>query len=189
MPSQPHIPYRRSTRLKHYDYSQPGSYFVTICVKDMHCLFGQVRQEAMHLSQAGHHAQSIWLTLPDRFPGVRLDHYVVMPNHLHGIILIEETQAIAFEDAKRSAMPERFRRTDPSNIAAQPEPYTAPLGEIVRTFKGAATYRIRTTGLPEFAWQHRYYDHVIRNEADLQRIRSYIVNNPARWEQDKLYRA
>lgn len=150
-----HLPRRRSTRLRDYDYSQAGLYFVTICTQNRRCLLGTVVDGAMQLNSVSTTIQKEWERLPERFPGLELDEWVIMPSHLHGILVL------------------------PSDAA------TPPILEIVRTFKAASTTLIRKGGMPSFAWQRGFYDRVIRNERELEAIREYIVQNPLRWALDK----
>lgn len=121
-------------------------------------MFGSVIGGEMCLNANGSLAQSVWTQLMERFPGVLLDAYVLMPNHLHGIIFLSPRQ---FSDDK---------------------PLT--LGEIVRAFKAVTTRNVRQNGRPDFAWQRNYFEHVVRDEQDLFRIRQYIANNPASWADD-----
>ncbi len=213
MPTSQTQPQRRSARLQSYDYSQSGFYFVTICTQDQKCMFGEIVNGEMYLNGAGSIAQSIWSTLPERFPHVELDQYVVMPNHVHGIVVLAGSTSMPREDIYSAKVPERFMHAKgivyqdhTTNMALQHgrinQVHTGdavnrvpadalnrvpPLGEIIRTFKGAATYRIRSEGKRDFAWLGRYYEHIIRNDDDLDRIRQYIVNNPAHWTEDRLY--
>ena len=178
---------RRSIRLQSYDYTQPGPYFVTICIQDRKCAFGKIVNGEIHLNHVGQMIQSIWLTLPERFPGVKLDQYLIMPNHLHGIITLRETQFITPNDSYISKIPDRFK-DDKYIKDYQGEKNPAPtLGEVIRTFKAATTYCIHTGGMPGFCWQHRYYEHIIRNDDDLNRVRQYIIDNPTRWTEDNLF--
>lgn len=169
-PEQHH---RRSLRLQGYDYTQPGAYFVTICTQSRACLFGVVSDGDMQLTETGHIAQAAWDTLPARFPSIRLDAFIVMPNHVHGIIMVG-AQFIAPSDGFGTAM------NDQGAINHAPT-----LGEMVRAYKAASTRFIRQTGAPDFAWQRNYYEHVARDEDSLNRIRQYIVDNPARWQFDR----
>ena len=153
-----------SKRLSGYDYSQPGFYFVTICVQQHRLIFGTVVDDRVCLKQPGQIAESVWVTLPKRFSHVNLHDYVFMPNHMHAII------ELTYQE---SALPS-------SKVA---------LWEIIRVFKAATTYQVRRAeGNPWFAWQEEFYDSVIRTEAALQHIRRYILENPIRWTEDKLYR-
>ena len=152
---------RPSLRLRNYDYTQPGAYFVTICTLDRVSLFGEIRDGAMHLNDAGKMVQATWEELPQRFAHISLDGFVVMPNHHHGIVVIEE------------------RRPNQG------------LGQIIGPFKPLTTNRYivgaRQDGWPRVAgrlWQDNYYEHIVRNEASLQRIRDYIARNPENWETD-----
>ena len=153
-----------SRRLAGYDYSQPGFYFVTICVQQHRLVFGHVIDGQMLLRSPGQIAQSVWASLPRRFAHVKLDAYVFMPNHMHAIVELTDL--------------------DPAHVSPR-----APLWEIVRVFKAATSYEVRhSEGKPWFAWQDDYYDEIIRTETALNQIRQYILENPGRWTQDKLYR-
>ena len=152
---------RPSLRLPTYDYSQPGGYFVTICTLDRICLFGQVTEGTLRLTDAGHMVGQIWEELPQRFGHISLDASITMPNHFHGIVIIQEHRA------------------------------RQGLGQIIGAFKSLTTNRyivgVRRSGWERFTgrlWQDNYFEHVIRNEASLKRIREYIANNPAQWETD-----
>jgi putative transposase len=153
-----------SKRLAGYDYSQPGYYFVTICTQKHRLVFGNVVDGQMSLRGPGQIAQSVSVTLPRRFAHVKLDAYVFMPNHLHAIVALSDL--------------------DPTHTGSR-----AALWEIIRVFKAATSYHIhRSEGKPWFAWQDDYYDAIVRTEAALQQIRQYILANPMRWTQDKLYK-
>jgi len=154
---------RRSSRLPKYDYASRGPYFVTICARNMECVFGVVGSDGqMTLNEWGHVAESCWLAIPEHFPGIALDMRITMPNHLHGILAV---------DAWTQKSQSRIRR--PS------------LGMIVGSIKAAVTRRIRemTQQPDETVWQRNFYEHIIRDEDDLQRIRRYIETNPTRWAQ------
>ncbi len=201
---------RRTIRLQNYDYTQPGFYFVTICTYKKKWMFGEIVNDEMHLNDVGKVIQSTWNTLPGRFPHVELDEYVIMPNHIHGIIIIEETSIRTPKVSNSSKLPERFKQYMHANdaiiSASVPPPHpvgrdksgpydasrlhytsTLPaLDEIVRTFKAVSTHGVRLSEKPNFAWQSRYYEHIIRNDKELDRISEYIANNPARWAEDSL---
>ena len=157
--------HRRSIRLKEYDYSQAGAYFVTICTQDRKCFLGNVGNETVELSPIGKIAHEFWFEIPKHFQNVQLDTFVVMPNHMHGIIFID--------DNCRGGVTPPLRRPT--------------LGQIVAYYKyqpSKIINRIRNT-IGMSVWQRNYYEHVIRNEKDLNQIRGYIFNNPIRWEFDK----
>ena len=159
---------RRSIRLTGYDYSQAGAYFVTLVVRDRSSLFGGVVDGAVQLNDAGRLVRDSWEWLAERYPYVTLDEYVVMPNHLHGIIAITNQCRGGSRTAQTLA-----RRQ--------------PLGRMIGAFKTVSTKRLnlarKTPGRP--IWQRNYYERVIRNDEELTAIREYIVNNPVRWELDK----
>lgn len=157
-----------STRLQTWDYTAPGWYFVTACVLDGRCSLGRVDGERVMLSRAGEIVADEWQVAPRIRPYVRLDEWVVMPNHLHGIVIIT--------DAAGSRTP---------LAGARPRLLANSLGSIVGQFKAACTRRIHDAGMVDFAWQPRFYDHVIRSERSLDKIRAYIRQNPLRWEVEK----
>ena len=156
--------HRSSIRLKGYDYSQAGAYFVTVCTEGRQCLFGDVIDERMKLNEAGRMVQQTWEHLPTRFSSVTLDTFMVMPNHVHGIIAIVEAE--------------------PNRGAASSAP---TLGDIIRAFKSISAIRVNRllarSGQP--LWQRNYYEHIVCDEAELDRVRQYILDNPAKWPEDK----
>ncbi len=164
--------HRRSIRLKGYDYAQAGAYFVTICTQDRECLFGDIVEGTMWLNDAGQMVEDEWSRTSAVRPNVQLDAFVVMPNHIHGIICIADDGR---GTARRAPTVERFGH-----------PVRGSLPTIVRAFKSATTKHVnemrQTPGVP--VWQRNYYEHVIRDEYELDHIREYIVGNPARWEED-----
>ncbi|MEJ5348028.1 MAG: transposase [Desulfosoma sp.] len=192
MKYDPQKHHRRSIRLKGYDYTQPGAYFVTICTQDRTCLFGEVVNGQMQLNEAGRRVVTEWETLPERFPCIQLDAFVVMPNHVHGIVWIQPVgaQFIAPHGGVMNHAPTASPHGGVMNHAP-----TAPhggvmnhaptLGQIIRVFKAVTTRAIRQMIFPQFAWQRNYYEHIIRNEDSLNRIRRYIANNPAQWTFDR----
>lgn len=171
-------PQRKSPRLPDYDYSQTGGYFVTICTHQRQHLFGTVDDGVMILSQYGKLAEANWLALPEHYSHIHLDDYVIMPNHIHGIIFLidEDVEAVG-----------EGLQTRPYDNAKQPKRHG--LSEIVRGFKTYSARRINehrdSKGIP--VWQRSFYDHIIRNEPDLNRIREYVQTNPARWQADTFY--
>jgi REP element-mobilizing transposase RayT len=176
-------PRRRSIRLKGYDYSEAGAYFVTICTQDRLCLVGEMGDDAMRLNDAGQMVASLWDGLPARFPGIELDAFVMMPNHVHGIIVLPDHGA-----ATRAAP------TDDINESVVGAPLVGArisLGDLVGAFKSTSTVAyirgVEAKGWPRFGrrlWQRNYYEHVIRDEAALNRLRRYIDENPLRWAFD-----
>lgn len=157
-----------SIRLKNYDYSSDGSYFVTICTHDHYHYFGKITEGKMHFSEIGKIANQYWIDIPKHFPSVILGEWVVMPNHIHGIIIINPVE------------------TPNLDISANPHWKTGSLGNIINQYKRICTIEIRKI-LPDFAWQSRFYEHIIRNENDFYRTSEYIFNNPLSWQEDKYY--
>ena len=199
-------PYRRSIRLPDYDYAQAGAYFVTICVQDRLCLFGAVVDGVMHRNEVGQMIQTAWLALPERFSAIALDAFVVMPNHFHAIVFILGAPT-------RGGAPLVGAPTTDTDVPATPVDIHAPaggllvgvraddrpddrarptLGRIIGAFKSITTIEYLRgvhTGLhPPVRgrlWQRNYYEHIIRTDAALSRIRRYIHANPARWTVDR----
>ena len=154
------LPGRRSIRLKEYDYSGPGAYFVTICTHNKRCFFGNVRGERVILSGVGKKAKAFFRRIPEHFENITLDEFVVMPNHLHGIIVIQNVGVQNFEPLPRH---NAFQHVVPKS-----------LGSVIRTYKSALTRWCRINGYRYFKWQRNYYEHIIRDEDDLNKIKEYI---------------
>ena len=166
----------KSNRLKEYDYSQPAWYFVTICTKDKAHHFGKICNAKPKLSPIGEITQTTWFEIPNHFPNVEIDEFTIMPNHVHGIIIINERRATACCGSTKE--PEFGKIIKGS------------LGVIVRSFKSAVTKRVNEMNEEKrpSIWQSNYYDNIIRNERDLDRIRKYIKQNPRKWELDEYYK-
>jgi putative transposase len=183
------FPHRHSLRLKGYDYSQAGAYFVTICAHCRKCLFGEVVGSEMNVNEFGLAVQAVWEDLPVHYPHVMTDAFVVMPNHVHGVFVL---------GAEDLAVGAGFKpaRTDPSRPADAEGSKSVRtmlrrhgLSEIVRGLKSFSARRINvmrgTSGAA--VWQRNYYEHVIRGDADYNRIAEYVANNPLRWKEDTLH--
>ena len=172
-PGNPADRHRRSIRLPGYDYRQAGAYFVTICAQGRALLFGEIRGDEMELNDAGQMLVSQWQALPQRFPNVRLDAFVVMPNHVHGIIVLVDANT-SHDDVG-------------ATLVVAPS-----LGDVVGAYKSLTTVEytrgVNASGWTPFngrLWQRNYYEHVVRNEAALDDIRQYIIHNPAKWAEDE----
>ncbi len=159
-----------SRRLESWDYSTPGGYFVTICSHLKRPYFGKITNGKLCLSSIGKIVAEEWEKTGTLRKNVKLDEYTIMPNHLHGIIILQESVGTP----RRGVHKNSTLRSD-------------SLGSIVGQFKSACTRRIRSTFNKEFAWQSRYYDHIIRDENDLFRIIKYVRENPSKWALDKYY--
>lgn len=149
---------RKINRLTKYDYSQPGYYFVTICTDNKIEYFGEIKNGIMVLNSAGNIAKQFWENTPLCYQNTDIDAFIVMPNHVHGIIIIQDRQAKGLHYS---------------------------LSQIVGSYKNAVTKSIRAQTNIEFSWQPSFYDHVIRKDESLDKIREYIKNNPLKWELDK----
>jgi putative transposase len=157
MPYDPEIHHRRSIRLRGYDYAQEGAYFITLCTHERECLFGEIHDSVVNLNPIGEIALHELLQLPEIHPYLELDYFVIMPNHIHAILVI---------DSKNSAH--------------------ATIGEIIRRYKiysAKAINKARDT-VGATVWQHGFYEHIIRSEAMLNATREDIEANPAKWSED-----
>jgi len=182
---------RRSIRLPGYDYSWTGAYFVTICTHERECLLGQVEDGTMVLSDYGRIVEQCWRALPHHFPGVELDTFVVMPNHVHGIITITalcrgEALAGHFGDLVGYCLANASPLQSPQSSRPHgTKPYS--LGAMIQNFKSVSARRInqvrQTPGVP--VWQRNYYEHIVRHEDDLNSIRQYVLGNPTLWDKDE----
>jgi len=209
MPAQkydPQIHHRRSIRLKGYDYSQAGAYFVTICVHQRECLLGDVVNGEMRLSRFGKIVHYAWLDLPKHYPHVILDAFCIMPNHVHFVIvLIDDGRDGSFKlsqvslparrDGSRglaeSSQITRTLLSEEALPAQETHPYAQPirhpLSEVIRAFKSFSAKRINTLRRTTYApfWQKNYYEHIIRNDRAWNAIAWYIINNPLNWQMDR----
>jgi len=202
MTFNPDIHHRRSIRLKNYDYSQAGAYFMTICTQNKECLFGDVLHGDMRLNDAGSTIQGLWTALPERFPSVELDEAVIMPNHMHGIVvftgalfvpgIVGAPLAAPGIEVVPDSIATATKDKDESNTAKQKgAASSAPtLGDIIRAFKSMSAIAVNRVlerlGIP--VWQRNYYEHIIRSEPELNKIREYIVNNSLSWETDENFK-
>jgi REP element-mobilizing transposase RayT len=177
---------RRSIRLKGADYSLPGAYFITICAQDRECIFGEIVDGKIELNDAGKIALQCLHEIPEHYPYVVLDAFIVMPNHVHGILFIVG----ANNHSPKMNDPDIVRANNHSPLQ---RPYQRPtgtsktIGAIVRGYKIGVTKWFRANTKKDVAWQRNYYEHIIRNEEDLNRIREYIMNNPLNWNDDDLF--
>lgn len=185
---------RKSIRLKGYDYSFPGFYFVTVCTKNRFEWFGSVKNGEMILNEYGNIARDCWLDLPDHYANCKLDEFVIMPNHAHGIIIITDRRersvtvppdnngVIQHTDATKQS-------PDGDRNGLKPFPTKHGLSEFMRAFKTFSSKNINKIQpqyiTDTFQWQKSFHDRIIRNDDELNRIRQYIATNPVRWECDQ----
>lgn len=163
----PNIHHRHSIRLKGYDYAQSGLYFITICLQNRECLFGEIIGGEMILNDVGKMIETEWLNLKNRYDNIELHEFITMPDHFHGIL----------------------------EIIQPPTPTTqTTIGDMIGAFKSISTVKyidgVKNLGWLPFnrkLWQRDYYEHIIRDEKAYQNISNYIVNNPAKWAKDKFH--
>lgn len=192
------IHHRQSIRLREYDYSQAGSYFITICTHERQPLFGSIVNGVMALNAAGAEVETMWQALPRHYPSVALGEYVVMPNHFHGIVEIVGAPLAA---PKINAAPQINAtpqiNTEPQinsdfnhGATNQGAASSAPtLGQILRRFKSTSAIAVNRclNRQSQPVWQRNYYEHIIRTEQAYQNIAEYIRSNPQRWHEDSYY--
>jgi len=171
----PEIHHRHTIRMPSYDYSTSGYYHVVVCTYLKQYQFGDVIDHKMQLNELGEIANNCWQEIPSHFPNAELDEFIVMPNHIHGIIVINNsmTPVGAQYIAPLQVNPNEKMRIKPKSLSS-----------IVRTYKGAVKRIIGRLGY-SFYWQRNYYDHIIRNDEELNWARYYIRQNPVNWDQDK----
>ena len=214
--------HRRTIRLKGYNYSWQGAYFVTICIQNRECILGSIQDEKMILNEAGLMIKETWEDLSVKYSGIEIDQYEIMPNHIHGIILLSSTHTCNGNDNRAccnndivGAGPRACpacesnagiglsgKQYGKSKPCKEGKPYkqgnhggiapTLSLPDVVHRFKSFSTaiYRncvekLNWTPFPGKLWQRNYYDHIIRNDDELNRIREYISNNPLQWDYDE----
>lgn len=174
---------KNSNRLQGYDYSQPGAYFATICACNRQNLFGEVVNDRMELNAAGIFARQCWQEIPQHFPGVVLDEFVIMPNHVHGIIIINNDKngsvGVQHVEPLHESPHETLRLNGFQSIVC------GSLGSIIRGFKSAVTRWFHANTQIKTVWQRNFYDHVVRDESEMNRIRMYIRQNLINWEHDR----
>ncbi len=160
--------HRRSIRLKDYDYTQSGAYFVTICTHQRQCLFGNIIGNDMQLNRLGECIQACWQKLPHQFLHLELDAFIIMPNHIHGILILNDRAAELVQIPQSHG-------TKPGSIAA-----------IVQNFKSVSSRRVNRLRQcsDSSVWQRNYYEHIIRDDNSLNAIRRYIHHNPQQWAED-----
>jgi putative transposase len=179
MAYDPSIHHRRSIRLKGYDYTQPGAYFVTVIAHRRLSIFGEIAGGAMHLNACGETVRIEWMRTAAIRCEIQLDEFVVMPNHFHAIVMITECDGGSVGARRRRA----------PTIEQFSKPIAGSIPTVIRAYKSAVTTRINqlrgTSGAP--VWQRNYHEHIIRNADELSRIREYIRYNPMAWETDDEY--
>ena len=163
---------RKLNRLKDSDYSEEGYYFVTVCAKDRVEMLGEVKGGKMILNEYGDMVNGYWAEIPRHYKNVDLDEFVIMPNHVHGIIII----ASASVGTEQCSVP--------TNMNTNTNTKRVSISQIIKSFKDVTTKQMRSRYGVHFSWQRSFHDHIIRDEMDLNRVREYIGNNPLQWDED-----
>lgn len=186
---------RRSLRLKHYNYAKAGFYFITICAQNKEHLFGSIVEGIMDLNVAGEMVNVLWFNIVKDFNNVSLHEFVIMPNHIHGIIEIVGADSISAREPMRNHEPTNEIQSQRAEMDSQrADMESAPtLSKIIQSFKRHTTLQyikmVKNGTLPPFnkrIWQRNYYEHVIRDDADYERVATYTINNPKTWDDDAL---
>ena len=202
-----HNKYRiSSARLKNWDYGSNAIYFITICTQNREHYFGKIAEGKTQLSETGKIAHCFWVEIPTHFPFVKLGEFVVMPNHVHGIIIIDKPINLENDDMTVIVDTHDNAIVETSNLGVStvPSPIVPPgtnvpkttaasakwkpeiLGSIINQYKRICTINARKIDIG-FSWQSRFHDHIIRNHESFRRISNYIINNPVNWRDDKFY--
>jgi putative transposase len=172
MTMEDHDPRRRSIRVQGYDYAGVGGYFVTVVAFQRKCIFGEIVKGEMRLNAIGKIVEECWDEIPLHFPNAEIDAFVIMPNHIHGIIMLFDDRGTIYRAPTRSF--EEFGK-----------PTVGSLPTIMRTFKAAVTRNARRELNGTHIWQRNYFEHIIRDQTDYQRIAGYIAVNPMKWDTDE----
>ncbi|TRX30860.1 transposase [Flavobacterium sp. ZT3R18] len=173
-----------SARLQNWDYGTNGAYFITICTKETQHFFGEVVDMEMNLNAVGALAEKYWIEIVKQFPYVELGNFQIMPNHMHGILIIDKS--VVFVETRFIASVQSEQAI--GGFSGENNPMLAEnISRIIRWYKGRCTFEIRKVN-QNFEWHSRFYDHIIRNSESFERIQNYIEENPSKWEEDKFYR-
>ena len=168
-----------SARLQSWNYGNNGAYFITICTQNREHYFGKIINREMHLNEIGKLAEQYWIEIPNHFPFVELGNYVVMPNHVHGIVIINKINDNV-ETLHCNVS------TDKNNQMALISPKPGTIPTIIRSYKSIVTKMSRNIHA-DFGWQSRFHDHIIRNAQSFENIQDYILENPNKWDNDEFH--
>jgi REP element-mobilizing transposase RayT len=179
---------RRSIRLKGFDYTKQGTYFVTICTNDRNCIFGDIAEGRMVLNENGNIADYYWREIPKHFSNVALDKYVVMPDHVHGIIVIKPNDAPVV-GARQCLAPTTWQHLDHAAESRFQHPDRKSLSSIIGSFKSIVSKSLNETFniRGESIWQRNFYERIIKSQNELCTVRNYILCNPQNWKSDENY--
>lgn len=184
-----------SVRLKNWDYRNNGAYFITINTGNRKHFFGEIINSEMQLSPIGEYAENFWMEIPKHFPFVELGNFVIMPNHTHGILIINNPNPVISlhcNEINKSLQCNEIDKSLQCNDSTGNQyfsdisPKSGSISTIIRSYKSVVSKHARLLN-PEFNWQPKFHDHVIRNSESFERIQNYIENNPSNWKEDKFY--
>ncbi len=177
---------RKDLRLKDFDYSSAGACFITICTKNRGNFFWKIVNNEMILNEVGEIAENVWQEIPRNFNNVELGEFIVMPNHIHGNLVIKENVGASIYGAQSLKKDAINRAPAKGGFAGKNNPMgKKSLGEIIRWHKGRCSFEIRKNQRDWFSWQRNYYEHIIRDNKSWQKIQDYIIFNPKNWEKDE----
>jgi REP element-mobilizing transposase RayT len=174
-----------SARLQHWDYRWAGAYFITICTNDRQHYLGEIENGEMILSNAGVVADALWYEIPNHAQNVKLGAFVVMPNHVHGVLILNDNAMTHVETLHATSLPTSTstnKNEQMMNISPKPN----SISTIIRSYKSAVTKHVHRLGF-DFEWQSHFHDHIIRDDESYQTITNYIINNAANWQKDKFF--
>ncbi len=176
-----------SMRLKNWNYSSNGYYYITICTKNREHFFGNIKNNKVILNKIGEIANKNWIDIPNHFENIKLGNFIIMPNHIHGIILIVETlHATSLHNNDIQNNKNYDIQNNQNDCFSKISPKPKSLSAIIRSYKSSVTRIVREKFDETFTWQPRFYDRIIRNEKELNIIRNYIKENPKKWDEDEL---
>lgn len=174
-----------SARLQNWDYGSNGAYFITICTQNREHFFGEIVDGQMQLNQLGQLAEKYWLEIPQHFSFIELGNFVVMPNHTHGILIIDKMDAVLpVETLQCNVSTNPNPNPNKNEQMANISPKSGTISTIIRSYKSVVSKNARLIHA-DFGWQSRFHDHIIRDAQSFQTIQNYISNNPIKWVNDK----
>jgi putative transposase len=171
-----------SARLQSWDYGANGAYFITICTQNREHFFGEIMNGEMQLNEIGKLAEQYWVEIPNHFPFIELGNFVVMPNHTHGILIIDKSDGDNVETLRCNVSTHTTKNEQMAKIS----PKSGTLSTIIRSYKSVVSKNARLIHA-DFNWQSRFHDHIIRDAQSFENIQNYIANNPINWGKDKFY--
>ena len=175
-----------SARLKGWDYGNNGAYFITICTANREHYFGAIENGTMHLNGIGLLAEKYWIAIPNHFPFVELGNFIIMPNHIHGILIIDKPPENFNNIGNVETLHCNVSTITKNKQMAKISPKPGSISTIIRSYKSVVSKNAREIQ-SNFSWQSRFHDHIIRNNQSFVKIQNYISDNPLNWSKDKFY--